>query len=248
VSDFQERNKRLYGHSFYQSRKKATYYSAKLISTFLKELGITPRAVIDIGCGVGAWLEAIDQVFPQCSLLGIDGEWVPKQFISPNIDFHEMELSVTGVEFFPDSEFDLALCLEVLEHLSDDRVDQILDFLGKNVSYAVVSVAPPGQGGVGHVNEMPLSELKERMGCRGFRCIDIIRPKIWNDQNVPYWYRQNCVLFVKQGLSISHSHSDWGGFDLIHPETLNEKVVPSLTYAKKHLVGWLRMKAGLLGR
>ncbi len=34
---------------------------------------------------------------------------------------------------------------------------------------------------------------------RGYIVLDLIRPLIWDDPQVPVWYRQNVLLFVKNG-------------------------------------------------
>jgi hypothetical protein len=50
--------------------------------------------------------------------------------------------------------------------------------------------------------------------------IDFFRPKIWNDNAIERWYRQNMFLVVKKG----HSLSDQGSkeiLSLVHPELLS---------------------------
>ena len=32
----------------------------------------------------------------------------------------------------------------------------------------------------------------------GFRPLDVIRKAVWNDEEIPFWYRQNILLFVKE--------------------------------------------------
>ena len=49
--------------------------------------------------------------------------------------------------------FDLVLSLEVAEHLSEDRVDRMVDYLAAATGrYLVFSAARPGQGGTGHID------------------------------------------------------------------------------------------------
>lgn len=49
--------------------------------------------------------------------------------------------------------FDLALCLEVAEHVPATWASALVEFLASLTSLVVFSAAPPGQGGQGHVNE-----------------------------------------------------------------------------------------------
>ncbi|MHB1834055.1 MAG: class I SAM-dependent methyltransferase [Solirubrobacteraceae bacterium] len=50
---------------------------------------------------------------------------------------------------------DLAYCFEVAEHLPPDLSDRLVRFLAQLAPTIVFTAAPPGQGGLGHVNEQP---------------------------------------------------------------------------------------------
>ena len=39
-------------------------------------------------------------------------------------------------------------------------------------------------------------------GGRDYECFDVIRPAVWNDDDVEWWYRQNTFLFVNRQASI----------------------------------------------
>ncbi len=53
--------------------------------------------------------------------------------------------------------FDLALCLEVAEHVPAEFASRLVAFLVTLAPFIVFSSAPPGQGGHLHVNEQPAS-------------------------------------------------------------------------------------------
>jgi SAM-dependent methyltransferase len=63
--------------------------------------------------------------------------------------------------------FDLAYCFEVAEHLSPRLGDRLVAFLSTLAPLVVFTAAPPGQGGVGHVNEQPLSYWTNRFAAHG---------------------------------------------------------------------------------
>jgi SAM-dependent methyltransferase len=63
--------------------------------------------------------------------------------------------------------FDLAFCLEVAEHLSPDLGDRLVDFLALRAPVVVFTAAPPGQGGIGHVNEQQKAYWIARFERRG---------------------------------------------------------------------------------
>lgn len=60
------------------------------------------------------------------------------------------------------SGFDLVYCFEVAEHLPPDLGDHLVRFLAQLAPVTVFTAAPPGQGGLGHVNEQPREYWIER--------------------------------------------------------------------------------------
>lgn len=142
-------------------------------------------------------------------MCGLEGEWVlslPKA--GPKVDIRaadlERPLSV-------DRRFDLAICMEVAEHLSPDRAESFVEDLCALSDSVLFSAAIPWQGGVGHLNEQPQSYWARLFAKHGFGARDIIRPKVWHDGRVSYWYRQNSILYERgvataPGLLIDRKH------------------------------------------
>src|SRR6185437_16419734 len=58
------------------------------------------------------------------------------------------------------------------------------------------SAAIPGQGGHHHVNEQFPDYWSAHFARHGFRPLDLIRPRIWNDNAVLWWLRQNTLVFA----------------------------------------------------
>ena len=114
---------------------------------FLKrELGIS--SFLDIGCGVGGMVfHAIQEgMFAR----GVEGDIESIPIDCPLI--HEIDYRVGSLfSQFP-SHFDLAWSIEVLEHIPEDYLPNVMaDF--SMCKYALITAAPPGWGGVGHINE-----------------------------------------------------------------------------------------------
>jgi SAM-dependent methyltransferase len=65
--------------------------------------------------------------------------------------------------------FDMALCLEVGEHLPPELGDRLVYLLSELSSAVVFSAASPGQGGIGHINEQSkeywLTRFEDRSLC-----------------------------------------------------------------------------------
>jgi SAM-dependent methyltransferase len=65
--------------------------------------------------------------------------------------------------------FDLALCLEVAEHLPEHLGVRLVRFLSVAAPVVVFSAAQPGQGGTGHVNERPKAHWIDAFASAGMR-------------------------------------------------------------------------------
>jgi hypothetical protein len=150
--------------------------------------------VVDFGCGIGAWLHAA-QTLGALSVTGIEGEWIceTETLISKDlirvVDLAKVTLNLK-------KEFDLAMCVEVAEHLPENAADGLCRSLSSASSYILFSAAVPGQGGVGHFNEQPLPYWVEKFWRLGFVPIDPIRPYIATDTSIFSWLRRNLIMFV----------------------------------------------------
>jgi len=179
-------------------------------------------SVVDIGCGTGTWLRAFaDEGFED--FLGIDGPHLDKR----KLIIPEEKVLLLDLEkpFEVGRKFDLAISLEVAEHLELKVAQQFVACLANLSDVVLFSAAIPYQGGQNHVNEQWQGYWIDMFRQLGFISVDIIRPVFWNDQSVEFWYRQNIILFVKNSaldvklLSLPSFHS----FNIVHPELYNKK-------------------------
>ncbi|KRA46183.1 class I SAM-dependent methyltransferase [Devosia sp. Root635] len=184
----------LYPADFYQNRRAHTAHAASRILGALPAL--PRRRVADIGCGTGTWLAAALEAGTEATF-GIEGDWVtPAMLDDARIAFAPQDLE----KRFAGPRVDLALSLEVAEHLSPARADSFVADLVALAPAVLFSAAIPGQGGVGHLNEQWQSWWAERFAAHGYRAYDVIRPAIWTDDAIPAWYRQNVVLYLAEPL------------------------------------------------
>lgn len=142
-----------------------------------------PQTVIDIGCGEGWFLREFEHL--GATTTGVDGSWVA---------------GVTHVDLtappYPDlGRFELALCLEVAEHVHERHADQLVDWLTDLAPIVVFSAAVPGQGGTGHVNEQPPRYWAEKFAAHSYEGSGALRWQIWDDERVEPWYAQNLLVF-----------------------------------------------------
>lgn len=153
---------------------------------------VSPHSVVDVGCGDGSWLLAFSRRGIE-DIVGIDGPWIaPRLLKIPSDRFRRMRLN-EPVRL--DRRFDLAVSLEVAEHLPQDRAGAFVSELCALAPCVLFSAAIPGQGGEGHVNEQWPRYWAEHFRSCGYLAVDHFRFMIWNDPNVAWWYRQNLLLF-----------------------------------------------------
>lgn len=185
-----------YTGAYYKRIQEGAIRSAE--ATY-KAIGFQGGSVIDIGCGVGEWAlynpkyEGVDWSVPLDKLLfPIDNYF--------NADLNGVDID--GLEWFGDdaewpgsvgSKFDLAICLEVGEHLNPDRADFLVSLLCNSSDTVLFSAAIPFQGGTGHINEQWQSWWAEKFYDNGFGAAMCYPVK--DNPEVELWYRNNMVLY-----------------------------------------------------
>jgi cyclopropane fatty-acyl-phospholipid synthase-like methyltransferase len=189
-----------YGSTFYDRQREGSLNSAKIILPIVFDL-VRTKSVIDFGCGVGTWLATAKQLGAE-HCVGLEGPWVKTQTpAQADLDIRETDLEQT---ISLNERFDLAMSLEVAEHLRPQRSDSLVADLCKASDVVIFSAAVPGQDGDGHQNEQWPSCWAQRFTRNGFMPLDIIRPIVQSDARVEVWYRTNVLLYARpeQGLKI----------------------------------------------
>lgn len=185
-----------YDKSFFVNRRSLTQASAQIILNIIFPI-LKPNSVLDIGCATGIWLaEAINN--GAGLIQGIDGPWVPVDELEisrDNFVTHDISESPPDIK----EKFDLALCIELAEHLNPTAGGQLVERLTKISDSILFSAAIPGQGGTGHVNENIQSYWQKIFASHNFSCFDLIRPLLWSNSQVNVIYKQNMLLYVKKG-------------------------------------------------
>ncbi len=187
----------IYKDGFYENRHQITLYAAETILSHVHNLLPNFNSAIDLGCGVGTWLYVMKQKGAS-KVCGVDGSWVNRDYlqISEN-EFIEHDLS-KNINIKIPSTFDLAISLEVAEHLPEKSAHDFVNLLTNLSDFVLFSAAIPYQGGLGHVNEQWPSYWISFFENYGYIGLDIIRKNVWDDQNIPLHYRQNTLLYVKK--------------------------------------------------
>lgn len=183
-----------YSKEFFVNRKEVTLASARETIPVIIDL-FHPQSVIDFGCGDGIWLSILLEYGVQ-DILGIDGDYVNRNnLLIPSNKFISRDLS-KGVTF--ERRFDIALSLEVAEHLPQDCAANFIASITKTSDIAIFSAAIPSQGGLNHVNEQWPSYWAELFSVHDFIPFDCIRYRVWNNPRIMFYYRQNIICFIRR--------------------------------------------------
>lgn len=222
---------RFYGDEFYKQKKMdaslrgAFKYADLLIPLF------APNSVVDVGCGRGTWLKAF-KARGATKLVGYDGTWnTQENMVDQSIAFHGVDLNEPILT--SDSErFDLAMSLEVAEHLEPSSATTLIDSLTRLADVVLFGAAYTRQGGTNHINEQPHTYWAKIFA--SFDCLpyDLFRPIVWGDTEIPFWYQQNTFLYVRKNTPGARRLTDAGHdpiqnlpfMDCVHPILYENKI------------------------
>jgi SAM-dependent methyltransferase len=152
-----------------------------------------PISVVDFGCGIGTFLSAFKS-FGVTNVLGIDGPWASKELLYTNINPSEFLETNLAKDIQLPVYYDMVLSLEVAEHIEEKYANVFIRNLIAAGKIIVFSAAVPQQGGQNHVNEQWQSYWSEKFNQQGYVVHDILKPYLWNNPNVFFWYKQNMVV------------------------------------------------------
>jgi hypothetical protein len=179
------------GHRGFDSRvlaeiREGARRSAGVVAPIVQPL-VGARSVVDLGGGEGWWAHEFASLGVRA--VSIDAATIDDP--APGISHVQHDL---GAPISDLAQFDLALCLEVAEHLDAPAGDQLVKTACSAAPVVLFSAAIPGQGGCGHVNEQWPAYWFERFERSGYRCSGALRWRLWDDDRIEPWYRQNLLL------------------------------------------------------
>lgn len=220
----------VYASGFFEGIRLGSRRSAEAVVPLVVEL-LCPKSVIDVGCGVGMWLAEFQRQ-GIADVVGIDGDYVrsnalviePQNFLARDL---RCPLTINR-------KFDLAISLEVAEHLPPECA---LGFVRGLVSLSpavLFSAAVPFQSGEHHLNEQWPDYWAQLFVGFSYTALDCIRPRIWMDDRIDYWYRQNTILYLQTDQIASNStlkriadQQPSRVLPLIHPEVYTARSQPA---------------------
>jgi SAM-dependent methyltransferase len=232
-----------YNSEFYARQQEGSLQSARRVLPHLLEL-VSPRSIVDVGCGVGTWLKAAAELGVQ-DLSGLDGAYVDRALLQIRREqFTAIDLTQP---FRVERTFDVALSLEVAEHLPEASAQSFIESLTRLAPVILFSAAIPHQMGAHHMNEQWQTWWVERFARVGFIAVDCMRRRVWDDPSVEWWYAQNMLLIAREDyLSASpllQQERDKAAtpYAVVHPRAYLDRLAVAEQSRPRGVIEWLSM-------
>lgn len=227
-----------YEQKFYEMMRTNETHAkstARFIVPIIMDL-VNPNSVVDLGCAIGIWLHYF-KLNGASKIMGFDGGNIDKRL--SYLDDNEFEQVDFDKGFYHNDRYDLAISLEVAEHVSPKKAESFIDNLVKLSDVVLFSAAIPYQSGEAHINEQWQSYWASKFKKRGYVVVDCLREKLWNTSG--YIYAQNMFIYVKEdklpnypNLMKERELNQNPILDLVHPKVYQPAVKPD--HEIKHLI------------
>jgi len=159
------------------------------------------KSLLDVGCGTGTWLK-VAQESGIVDVFGVDGIAVtPGNFLVAKTLFRQQDLTQS---WNLGRRFEVALCLEVAEHLDEPFAVNLIEALTRHSDTVIFGAACPGQSGQHHVNCQWPAYWQILFNRCGYACADEVRWRIWPDDRIEAWYRQNIFIARRDPSGAGH--------------------------------------------
>lgn len=212
-----------YDFAWHARHGDMTESSARIVLETLKS-AIDFNTVLDVGCGDGRWLKQCSALGVE-TILGIDGPWTNENRLVISAD--DIKIYDLARKFDLHQRFDLAISLEVAEHLAPETSEQFVANLVAHSDFVLFGAAIPYQGGFRHINEKWQSDWARLFDLQGYQAFDLLRYKLWDNGGVHFWYKQNMLTYISRErsdlINLATSYIEAGGIselpiDIVHPE------------------------------
>lgn len=160
------------------------------------------ESVLDVGCGVGSYLEGHMRAGIN-RLKGVEYNYKSAISYIPNIlQPHIIYGDATKPLKDIGEKFDCVWSVEVAEHIMPEGTTQFITNLVDNTNkYILLTAAPPGQRGTGHINLRPKEDWIKDITARGFiyleKEVEILKTT-WDKLGAEWYITKNVMLFEKK--------------------------------------------------
>jgi SAM-dependent methyltransferase len=156
------------------------------------------ESVVDFGCGTGVYVAELRR--HRLTAVGYEHAPLARRWALSRMG---MEIEPFDLQTFAGGgrTFDLALSLEVAEHLEPELALKLVDVCCAHAPIVLFSAAPPGQHGHGHINPQPKKYWVQRFVERSFvldegrtaAVVDHLRTRLERG----FWIADNLGIYVR---------------------------------------------------
>ena len=161
---------------------------ARAIASWVRKC-LPSKTAADIGCGPAIYTEALREVGVDAVGYDIDvrsGE-------HPHVLPHDITQG-------PVTKADVVLCIEVAEHIPEERADAVVENVLASAAHTVVwTAAAVGQGGNGHVNCQPKEYWEKKFAERGAQRLSALEVSLKGEVAKGLhmgWFMNNLMIFA----------------------------------------------------
>ncbi len=190
----------VYDSAFFSTNQWEGLRHAEWFCPLLVEI-FHPKSLVDIGCGTGHFLRwCLDHHIRD--VVGLEGSLsAHANALVGCIDIWDLRYP-----YKPMRKYDLAISIEVAEHIEEEFAGTFVDTLVQLSDCVVLTAAPPGQGGFHHVNEQPWVYWRDLFRARGY-AYDAVASAGLKDgiqrarvagEHVASWFLPNIMCFRRR--------------------------------------------------
>jgi 2-polyprenyl-3-methyl-5-hydroxy-6-metoxy-1,4-benzoquinol methylase len=152
---------------------------------------LEPLTVLDVGCGPGTYVRALREMGVDAMGIDTDERVVGQEYL--------LQQSLFDTKL----QAELVLCLEVAEHIDENKADAVVKSIVGTVEpggMLIWSAAHPGQGGTGHINCQPKAYWDAKFKEAGLERNETMEARLLDHIKAGYhmgWFLQNAMLYEK---------------------------------------------------
>lgn len=186
----------IYTYRFFRTRK-SLIWRAPIVCDAISKI-LEPKTVVDVGCGIGDYVDYWNNNL-NIKAWGIEGSEAVKQYLVSD----KVLISDMRQEKIVRLHSDLAVCLEVAEHIEAEFVQNFIENLTSISDRILISAAPPGQGGHYHVNCQPRTYWMDWFMLFGYEYVGSVVRQIqtewepWKKKKEMSAYYSNLLYFER---------------------------------------------------
>lgn len=158
-----------------------------------------PASVLDVGCGLGAYLMVFEE-FADSDVFGLEGFDAETLLLEPE----QFGFADITKGFDLGRQFDLVMCVEVIEHIEAHDESTVLDSITRHArDFILFSAGDEDQPGHGHINCRRIDHWLSAWAARGWEPVEF-DTLAFRSLATFSWLRRNPVL-------LKRSHGDATG-------------------------------------